>query len=60
MAEEDEFGENLAEKIDDNTLQTMAAELYGHYDADIRSRKDWMVDLRQRLEAAGPEVRGAQ
>jgi len=53
MAEEDEFGENLAEKIDDNTLQTMAAELYGHYDADIRSRKDWMETYVKGLKLLG-------
>ena len=53
MAEEEEFGENLAEKIDDNTLQSLSYELLGHYDADIRSRKDWMETYVKGLKLLG-------
>jgi len=53
IEEEDEFGENLAEKIDDNVLQSMAYDLLGHYDADIRSRKDWMETYVKGLKLLG-------
>jgi hypothetical protein len=51
--EETEFGENLAEKIDDNVLQSMAGDLLGHYDADLRSRKDWMDTYAKGLKLLG-------
>ena len=53
IADEDEFGENLAEKIDGNVLQSMASDLLGHYDADIRSRKDWMETYVKGLKLLG-------
>ena len=43
--EDEEFGENLADKIDERDpqlLQSISAELLGLYDADYRSRKDWI------------------
>jgi hypothetical protein len=53
IEEEAEFGENLAEKIDDNVLQSMSYDLLGHYDADIRSRKDWMETYVKGLKLLG-------
>jgi hypothetical protein len=53
IEEEDEFGENLAEKIDDNILQSIAGDLLGHYDADLRSRKDWMDTYVKGLKLLG-------
>jgi hypothetical protein len=41
---EDDFEENLAENMDERALATLAGELLGEVDADIRSRKDW-IDL---------------
>jgi len=40
----DDFEENLAENMDERVLATLAGELLGEVDADIRSRKDW-IDL---------------
>jgi hypothetical protein len=53
VADEDEFGENLAEEIDDSVLQSMASDLLGYYDADIRSRKDWMETYIKGLKLLG-------
>ncbi len=39
-----EFEENLAEDMDPRVLQTLSGELLGLFDADSRSRKDW-IDL---------------
>ena len=37
----DKFGENLAEVIDDNELNTIAQELIASYEEDLDSRNDW-------------------
>jgi chaperonin GroES len=41
---EDEFEENLAKNLDSGALATLGSELMGLFEADSRSRKDW-VDL---------------
>ncbi len=41
---DEDFEENLAEDMDERVLATLAGELFGEVDADIRSRKDW-IDL---------------
>jgi hypothetical protein len=41
---DEDFEENLAEDMDERVLATLAGELLGEVDADIRSRKDW-IDL---------------
>jgi hypothetical protein len=51
--EEDEFGENLAESIDNGTLQSIAGDLLGHYEADLRSRKDWIDTYVKGLKLLG-------
>jgi len=43
--DEDDFSENLADKIGDTNpqlLESIAADLIGFYEADYRSRKDWI------------------
>jgi hypothetical protein len=37
----EEFSRNLAEDIDDGTLQSIGAELIGFFESDISARKDW-------------------
>ena len=39
--EDDSFDDNLAEEIDEGTLQTIASDLIGLIDADVAARKDW-------------------
>ena len=39
------FDANLAEALDDNDLQGLAQDLVGLIDADIESRKDWLIRL---------------
>lgn len=49
----DEFNENLAESIDDGTLQTIASELIGLFDADVAARKDWADTYVEGLKLLG-------
>ena len=39
--EDNSFNDNLAEEMDEGTLQTIASDLIGLIDADIAARKDW-------------------
>ena len=47
------FGGNLAESLDDNTLQEIASELMGKYEEDKDSRKDWEDSYRKGLDLLG-------
>jgi hypothetical protein len=49
----DTFNENLAESIDDGTLQTIAGELIGLFDADVAARKDWADTYVEGLKLLG-------
>ena len=47
------FGGNLAESLDDDTLQEIASELMGKYEEDKDSRKDWEDSYRKGLDLLG-------
>ena len=49
----EEFDKNLAEEIDERELASLAADLLGDYDADIGSRKDWLVAYVDGLKLLG-------
>jgi len=51
--EDDSFNENLAESIDDGTLQSIASELIGLFDADVAARKDWADTYVEGLKLLG-------
>lgn len=51
--EEDDFDENLAEVIPDNTLQSLASELLADFDSDITSRQDWIQCYVDGIELLG-------
>ena len=51
--EDDKFDENLAENIDDGTLQTIASDLIGLIDADVAARKDWADTYVEGLKLLG-------
>jgi len=51
--EDDEFNVNLAEKISDDVLESLASELISDYDDDVSSRKDWMQTYVDGLELLG-------
>lgn len=48
-----DFGENLAEVLDDKVLQTIGAELVALVDADMNSRADWIETYVKGLEVLG-------
>ena len=48
-----EFDENLAEKMDDGQLNSLASELMGLIDADVTARKDWADMYVKGLEVLG-------
>ena len=50
---EAEFSQNLAEKIDENELETLANELLGNYDDDLNSRQEWEKMYKEGLELLG-------
>jgi hypothetical protein len=53
---EDDFNANLAEFIDEETLQSLASDLIGDFDEDISSRKDWMQTYVDGLELLGMKI----
>lgn len=54
--DEDEFNENLAEKISEDVLEGLAAELISDYEDDVASRKDWMQTYVDGLELLGMKL----
>ena len=54
--EEDEFNENIAEKMGDQELETLASDLLGDFQSDIDSRKDWMQTYVDGLELLGMKI----
>jgi hypothetical protein len=54
--EDDEFNENLAEKISEDVLESLASELIADYEDDIASRKDWMQTYVDGLELLGMKL----
>jgi len=53
---DDEFNINLAEKISEEVLQSLAEELISDFDEDIASRKDWMQTYVDGLELLGMKI----
>jgi hypothetical protein len=51
--DEESFGANLAEFMDESDLASMASELVGLVDADIAARKDWVDAYVKGLEVLG-------
>ena len=49
----DDFDANLAEFMEEGDLQSLAADLVAHVDADISSRKDWAETFVKGLEVLG-------
>ena len=56
QAVDPEFGENLAENLDDSLLALIAQELTSDYDSDIASRKDWLQTYVDGLELLGLKI----
>ena len=48
-----DFGDNIAEALDDNDLVALAEDLVGLVDADIGSRKDWADSFVKGLDVLG-------
>ncbi len=51
--EEDEFGENIAENMDDGALSSLAGDLANDIDNDKNSRKDWEKAYTEGLKLLG-------
>jgi hypothetical protein len=60
MEEDDEdeegFGDNLAEYVDDSVLSTIASELIEDFEDDLASRKDWIQTYVDGLELLGMKI----
>ena len=56
QAVDSEFGENLAENLDDSLLALIAQELTSDYDSDVASRKDWLQTYVDGLELLGLKI----
>jgi len=54
--DEDEFNENLAEKLDEGQLTELAGDLIGEFEEDISSRKDWMQTYVDGLDLLGMKI----
>jgi hypothetical protein len=54
--EGEEFGENLAEYLDETALQSLASELVSDFEDDIGARKDWMQTYVDGLELLGMKI----
>lgn len=53
---EEDFNANLAEYMDDGTLQEIAGNLIGDFEEDISSRKDWIQTYVDGLELLGMKI----
>jgi hypothetical protein len=53
---EEGFGDNLAEYIDDGTLSQLASDLLSDFEDDVASRKDWMQTYVDGLELLGMKI----
>lgn len=53
---QDDFDSNLAESIDEGTLDSIAAELIGDFNDDLSSRKDWIQTYVDGLELLGMKL----
>jgi hypothetical protein len=51
-----DFNANLAEYIDENKLEMLAAELIGEFEEDLSSRRDWMQTYVDGLELLGMKI----
>ena len=54
--EDKEFGENLAETLDESQLTELVGDLLGDFDEDISSRRDWIQTYVDGLELLGMKV----
>jgi hypothetical protein len=54
--EDPEFGTNLAEDIDDRTLQEITGDLIGLFDSDVGARKDWADTYVEGLKLLGLKI----
>jgi len=54
--EEDDFGRNLAEEMDESILVRLAGDLVGDFETDIASRKDWIQTYVDGLELLGMKI----
>jgi len=54
--DEDEFNENLAEKLGKDQLTELAGDLISEFEEDISSRKDWIQTYVDGLELLGMKV----
>lgn len=53
---EGEFGENMAESLDEGTLASLAGDLLGHYEEDLQSRKEWIDTYVKGLKLLGIKI----
>ena len=53
---EEGFDDNLAEYLNDSTVQSIVEELIGDYDDDVASRRDWMQTYVDGLELLGMKI----
>lgn len=49
----EEFDDNLAEYMSEQDLQSLASELLGDYEADLSSRKEWLIAYVDGLKLLG-------
>ena len=54
--DEEEFSKNLAEDMDESTLQSIASELTADFEDDVASRKDWIQTYVDGLELLGMKI----
>jgi hypothetical protein len=54
--EESDFGDNLAEILDEGYLESLASELIGEYTDDLNSRKDWETTIQEGMDLLGLKV----
>ena len=54
--EEEGFGDNLAEYLDDSVLQGIASDLLSDFEDDVSSRKDWIQTYVDGLELLGLKI----
>ena len=51
--EDEKFEANIADEVDEQTLQSLAGDLIGDYESDLTSRKDWLRTYTDGLKFLG-------
>ena len=60
VEEEPVLSDNIADNLDEDSLETIASELLAAFEADVQSRKDYEETIRKGMELLGLKLEDSQ